>query len=551
MTLKHLVYVSYAWGDDTEAGIERELIVDELCEALEKYDGIIVGRDKRRQKIGDSIEGFAADIARADIVLAVVSRKYLRSYHCMVEELHQTYHRVYFEEKEFQKKVCLLLLDDGRSDFDNVSQELIDHWHELYEKLYSKLSRLDPGKTKSAHGWAALEKIGDMKSRMFDMFKALKDIVMPRGYTEIKRNDFEELRDLIRRRLEEWRQFREDRSGFIPEIGEGLLDDPKLETNRLNHQFLALVLGRGEVLVDDPKWFQRECPWEVSSYTWESFLHSTEEGGYQPVDFQEDKHDAALRVDIGAYVIAQESVSTSSSTADQRCSFRDLLQEAVDWMDRNGFGGLLELFVPTELLVFDWSAIKIRGKAEYDPDDCFFERHPYVLRSVDRFHDIKLKSQLKGQFPQKFAKLTSSNGQWIAGDAAVNLAKLKESETKPELVALKCLSPLDPDPLMRLRWHRRVVEAMVPLALWWRSPDAGFEDERQSHLDQAYEGLLSGHNNGDQVHMDCHQLERLPRLRRSALSDPLTKDLVLLFDRPDRHPWPESDQPQGSPVRSA
>ena len=62
--LKPLVYVSYAWGDDTEAGKERERIVDELCEALEKYDKIIVRRDKRRQEIGDSIEGFAAEIAK-------------------------------------------------------------------------------------------------------------------------------------------------------------------------------------------------------------------------------------------------------------------------------------------------------------------------------------------------------------------------------------------------------------------------------------------------------------------------------------------------------
>jgi hypothetical protein len=93
-TPKPLVYVSYAWGDDTDPGKEREQIVDELCEALEKYDGIKVGRDKSRQRFGDSIEGFAAEIATADIIFAVVSKKYLRSYHCMVEELHQAFRRV-------------------------------------------------------------------------------------------------------------------------------------------------------------------------------------------------------------------------------------------------------------------------------------------------------------------------------------------------------------------------------------------------------------------------------------------------------------------------
>jgi hypothetical protein len=98
-----LVYVSYAWGDDTAAGLEREEIVDSLCGAF-RQDGLEVGRDKRRQKFGDSIERFAADIARADLVLLVVSKKYLRSYHCMVEELLQIYGRCYRSREEFQHR---------------------------------------------------------------------------------------------------------------------------------------------------------------------------------------------------------------------------------------------------------------------------------------------------------------------------------------------------------------------------------------------------------------------------------------------------------------
>jgi hypothetical protein len=127
ITPRPLVYVSYAWGDETDAGKEREQIVDQLCEALEKYDGIKVCRDKSRQKFGDSIEGFAAEIAMADIMFAVVSKKYLRSYHCMVEELHQAFRRVNYDREEFGKKVCLVLLDDAEPDI-NVSQDLIDHW---------------------------------------------------------------------------------------------------------------------------------------------------------------------------------------------------------------------------------------------------------------------------------------------------------------------------------------------------------------------------------------------------------------------------------------
>ena len=534
-----LVYVSYAWGDHTEAGKEREQIVDELCEALEKYDSISVGRDKRRQQIGDSIEGFAADIASAKIILAVISKKYLRSYHCMVEELHQTFRRSNYGREEFRKRVCLLLLDDAKHDI-TVSQDLINHWCGCFQEYESKLRQTDPGKTRSPHGWASLRNIEAMKSRMIDMLSALTDPVMPRGYGEITRNDFADLRDLIRRRLKDQQQWFEDRSGFIPEIDKGSLNETQSEGNGLNQQFLALVLERGKDLVEDENWAHKECPWEVRSYSWKSLLFTPQQGGYLAV---------ALQADIGSYLVAKQGLNISSSTDTECSTFGDLLQAAVSWLNRQPARYVLELFVPTELLVFDWAAIKISGRSEYGDDECLIEQHPYVLRSLERFRDVDLTSRLD-QMPLKYEALAAGKGRWIAGDAAVSRTRLKESETKPEFVALKCVSQLDTDPLNRLRWHRSVVEAMMPLALWWRGPDPGSEDERKSHLDAFYKGLLSGHNDADPVPKDCHHLEKLPCLRREAISEPLTKDLVLLLDRPDRHPWSQTSQPQGSSLQS-
>jgi hypothetical protein len=540
-TQKPLVYVSYAWGDDeTDAGKEREKIVDELCDALEKYDGIIVGKDKRRQQIGDSIEDFAADIARADIIICVISKKYLRSYHCMVEELHQAYCRAYYKKEEFSKRVCLLLLDDAKPDI-AVSQELIDHWLGYSQDLDSKLQQTDPGKTKSPQRWTTLENIKDMSSRMHDMLAAITDRVMPRGYDQITLNDFQELRGLIRSRLKEWRQWREERSGFIPKFDENSLNEIQPECYGLNQQFLALVLARGEDLVDDPKWTQRECPWEVRSYMWESRLFTPQQGRYLTVD---------LQADIGSYVVAQQSLNTSLSTDTERSTFGDLLQAAVEWMHIQNTQFVIELFVPTELLGFNWSAIKISGRSEYDDDDeCFFEQQSYVLRPLERFMDRKLTSLLSN-LPPKYEALSAGIGRWIAGDSAIDITKLKESQTKPEYVGLKCNCPLDADPKKRLFWQRRVVEAMMPLALWWRDPQADAQEQRKSYLDDFYEGMLSGHNDADPVPKDCHNLEKLPCLRREAISQPLTKDLVLLLDRPDRHPWAQSGQPHTSSIHS-
>lgn len=526
-----LIYVSYAWGDGTPAGIEREKIVDDLCEALETHDRIVVGRDKRRQKIGDSIEAFAAEIAKADLVLAVVSFNYLKSYHCMVEELYKAYRRSDYSREEFQKKTCLLLLDDAQTHI-SPSQELIDHWSELVESFKAKLEELDPDKKGSPHGWSSLANIQSMQERMIDMLSALKDPIMPRGYVEIRRDDFVELRGLIQQRLEEWRQWRQNCRGIAADIRSTPLEMPTPDHQEPTDCRLALILQHGVVLDEDPQWAHRECPWEVRSYTWESRLYHSAAGCYQ---------NQSISANLGTYLVASTAVALPAAEVPVCSTFGDLLQAAVNWMDCQPVATTitLELFVPTELLSFDWAGIQLLGRTVYDEDEEFFKRQPFVLRSADRFHAPELSAR-RSHFPKKFNQLLAGKGRWITGPSAAQLDKLRESEEQDDLVALKRLDPLDANPRAKLVWQRRVVEAMVPLAIWWSSPEPNLEQARQLHLDEAYKGLLSGHNDGDPVPWaECH-LEELPRLRRARISDPLTRGLVLLLDRPDRHPWPES-----------
>jgi internalin A len=50
-------YVSYAWGDNTPEGKEREAVVDRLCSEAERRRKRII-RDKTAMKIGDRISTF-------------------------------------------------------------------------------------------------------------------------------------------------------------------------------------------------------------------------------------------------------------------------------------------------------------------------------------------------------------------------------------------------------------------------------------------------------------------------------------------------------------
>jgi internalin A len=80
-------FVSYAWGDDTAEGKEREAIVDRLCTEADGRNKTII-RDKTEMKIGDRISTFMDRIGKGAVngrVCIVLSDKYLRSAYCMHE----------------------------------------------------------------------------------------------------------------------------------------------------------------------------------------------------------------------------------------------------------------------------------------------------------------------------------------------------------------------------------------------------------------------------------------------------------------------------------
>jgi internalin A len=80
-------YVSYAWGDDTTEGKEREAVVDRLCSEAEARGKRII-RDKTAMEIGDRISIFMDRIGKGAVngrVCIVLSDKYLKSPYCMHE----------------------------------------------------------------------------------------------------------------------------------------------------------------------------------------------------------------------------------------------------------------------------------------------------------------------------------------------------------------------------------------------------------------------------------------------------------------------------------
>jgi hypothetical protein len=205
-----LVYVSYAWRSRSPDGQaaqmspsdDREAIVDELCGVLDQEDQIVVGRDKKLVKTGDSIVDFAGDIARGGLILAVISHKSLRSDWCMVHELLQAFRRRNFSAQEFGSDVLALVLEDAQDDFNNPLP-LVQYWTERFEQKKAVMELADPDRKGSPESWQDVDQIAELRSKLPDLIRTLRIRVMPRGAEAMREQGFRAIRELVLKRLEE------------------------------------------------------------------------------------------------------------------------------------------------------------------------------------------------------------------------------------------------------------------------------------------------------------------------------------------------------------
>ena len=101
MESKSTVFVSYAWGG------ESEQVVDELELAFINH-GIGIVRDKKDLGYKGSIREFEQCIGRGECVILVISDKYLRSEHCMYELVEIA------EHDDIRNRIFPIVLEDAR-----------------------------------------------------------------------------------------------------------------------------------------------------------------------------------------------------------------------------------------------------------------------------------------------------------------------------------------------------------------------------------------------------------------------------------------------------
>lgn len=122
MSDNHQVYISYAWGG------ESERIVNELDADLQAK-GIMVVRDKRDLGFKGMIREFMQQIGRGHAVIVVISDKYLKSPNCMFELVEIA------RNKDLYERVFPIVLSDA--DIYNPVNRIkyIKYWEEKLREL--------------------------------------------------------------------------------------------------------------------------------------------------------------------------------------------------------------------------------------------------------------------------------------------------------------------------------------------------------------------------------------------------------------------------------
>jgi internalin A len=129
-------YVSYAWGDDTTEGKEREAVVDRLCSAAEAQGKRII-RDKTAMKIGDRISTFMDRIGKGVVngrVCIVLSGKYLKSPYCM-HELFDVWRNCREDGDTFIDRTRVLVLPSAKISTAVERAQYVIHWRSAFKAL--------------------------------------------------------------------------------------------------------------------------------------------------------------------------------------------------------------------------------------------------------------------------------------------------------------------------------------------------------------------------------------------------------------------------------
>ncbi|MFZ4698828.1 MAG: TIR domain-containing protein [Candidatus Methylumidiphilus sp.] len=184
-----LVYVSYAWGGDSDA------LVDEFDRSLPKHFKLI--RDKNAMRPGDWISTFMAEIGRAELVLVVLSEKYLHSVYCM-SELLLLFKRSLGDRGNLMQRIVPLVVGELHCARARDRDAYVTYWEQEYAELDALLKKRGIDSVGEADRRELLA-IHAFKQQVSDLLAWIDDTLMPQG-VEVQTKGIEAAIELLLQR---------------------------------------------------------------------------------------------------------------------------------------------------------------------------------------------------------------------------------------------------------------------------------------------------------------------------------------------------------------
>jgi len=181
-------YVSYAWGDESPEGREREKVVDRLCAAAEAR-GLVIQRDKNVLGFGDDIYNFMRRIGGGRRVFVILSEKYLRSPFCMYE-LSEIW-RTSLREVDFFNRVRVFALPGTEVWKAKDWLAWAKHWETEYNELDTAAHSIDLASI-GEYAFEQLRLMRVFQAETARILGALAHIVQPRTFEELERYGFDD-----------------------------------------------------------------------------------------------------------------------------------------------------------------------------------------------------------------------------------------------------------------------------------------------------------------------------------------------------------------------
>lgn len=180
------VYISYAGNDAGDAyENSRDYIVRKICDGLQEH-GIRAREYKRDIQYKDSIEQFMNDIADADYIVMLISKKYLESEYCMYEAI-----EILAKNKRgLKERIFPVVLDDAQIFETDKHLEYVLYWINKCDILNQKIKGIDPQKIQSLHAKAIIyreisENIDSLLQELNKMKQLNNRLIAENGYQEI------------------------------------------------------------------------------------------------------------------------------------------------------------------------------------------------------------------------------------------------------------------------------------------------------------------------------------------------------------------------------